>query len=339
MATSASTSRQPGRHPGPDRRPRRSTSRSWSTRCPARHPAADPAPLLATSCAARIELNEAFNGAIDEYGYKGQYRGRLPDQGQPEPQRRRGDHRVRPAVPLRPRGRLQARAARDHGACTDDEGADHLQRLQGRGVHRDRAARLEDGQEGHPRRREATRARPLIHGSPSSSASRRRSACGRGCRRAAPGRWEQSGGDRSKFGLSAARDGRRRSTKLQGAGQARQPQAAPLPPRQPDQRTSGVDQERAARGRPASTSRLLQAGRAAASYLDVGGGLGVDYDGSQTNFASSMNYTVQEYANDVVYADQGDLRRGRRAPPEHRVASRAARWRRTTRCWSSTCSA
>ncbi len=38
------------------------------------------------------------------------------------------------------------------------------------------------------------------------------------------------------------------------------------------------------------------------SYLDVGGGLGVDYDGSQTNFASSMNYTVQEYANDVVYA-------------------------------------
>ena len=38
------------------------------------------------------------------------------------------------------------------------------------------------------------------------------------------------------------------------------------------------------------------------SYLDVGGGLGVDYDGSQTNFASSMNYTVQEYANDVVFA-------------------------------------
>ncbi|MGH9203169.1 MAG: biosynthetic arginine decarboxylase, partial [Vicinamibacterales bacterium] len=36
-------------------------------------------------------------------------------------------------------------------------------------------------------------------------------------------------------------------------------------------------------------------------YLDVGGGLGVDYDGSQTNFESSMNYTLQEYANDVVY--------------------------------------
>ncbi|MCL7992208.1 MAG: biosynthetic arginine decarboxylase, partial [marine benthic group bacterium] len=36
-------------------------------------------------------------------------------------------------------------------------------------------------------------------------------------------------------------------------------------------------------------------------YVDVGGGLGVDYDGSQTNYPSSMNYTVQEYANEVVY--------------------------------------
>jgi arginine decarboxylase len=36
-------------------------------------------------------------------------------------------------------------------------------------------------------------------------------------------------------------------------------------------------------------------------YIDVGGGLGVDYDGSQTAFESSINYTLQEYANDVVY--------------------------------------
>jgi arginine decarboxylase len=36
-------------------------------------------------------------------------------------------------------------------------------------------------------------------------------------------------------------------------------------------------------------------------YFDVGGGLGVDYDGSSTNFESSMNYSMQEYANDVVY--------------------------------------
>src|SRR5439155_24561833 len=36
-------------------------------------------------------------------------------------------------------------------------------------------------------------------------------------------------------------------------------------------------------------------------YLDVGGGLGIDYDGSQTDFGSSVNYTLQEYANDVVF--------------------------------------
>ncbi|ASC69377.1 Biosynthetic arginine decarboxylase [Halomicronema hongdechloris C2206] len=35
-------------------------------------------------------------------------------------------------------------------------------------------------------------------------------------------------------------------------------------------------------------------------YLDVGGGLGVDYDGSKTNFHASKNYSIQNYANDVV---------------------------------------
>jgi arginine decarboxylase len=47
-------------------------------------------------------------------------------------------------------------------------------------------------------------------------------------------------------------------------------------------------------------------------YFDVGGGLGVDYDGSSTNFESSMNYSLQEYANDVVYhlaqtCDENDI--------------------------------
>lgn len=37
-------------------------------------------------------------------------------------------------------------------------------------------------------------------------------------------------------------------------------------------------------------------------YLDVGGGLGVDYDGSKTNFYASKNYSMQNYANDVVAA-------------------------------------
>ncbi|MBS1958040.1 MAG: biosynthetic arginine decarboxylase [Bdellovibrionales bacterium] len=39
-------------------------------------------------------------------------------------------------------------------------------------------------------------------------------------------------------------------------------------------------------------------------FLDVGGGLGVDYDGSHTDFESSMNYSLQEYCADVVYSIQ-----------------------------------
>ena len=47
-------------------------------------------------------------------------------------------------------------------------------------------------------------------------------------------------------------------------------------------------------------AELVKSG-AGLQFLDVGGGLGVDYDGSQTNFESSVNYTLEEYANDVVY--------------------------------------
>ncbi len=38
------------------------------------------------------------------------------------------------------------------------------------------------------------------------------------------------------------------------------------------------------------------------TYLDVGGGLGIDYDGSRTASESSVNYSVQEYANDIIYS-------------------------------------
>src|SRR5690606_12926562 len=37
-------------------------------------------------------------------------------------------------------------------------------------------------------------------------------------------------------------------------------------------------------------------------YVDVGGGLGVDYDGSRSTANASVNYSVQEYANDIIYS-------------------------------------
>lgn len=51
-------------------------------------------------------------------------------------------------------------------------------------------------------------------------------------------------------------------------------------------------------------SKLRKMGMEALDYLDVGGGLGVDYDGSRTDFDSSMNYSLSEYVSEIVYAIQ-----------------------------------
>jgi len=48
----------------------------------------------------------------------------------------------------------------------------------------------------------------------------------------------------------------------------------------------------------------LHAAGAGVDSIDVGGGLGIDYDGSRTNFGSSMNYDLGEYARDVVFSIQ-----------------------------------
>jgi arginine decarboxylase len=49
-------------------------------------------------------------------------------------------------------------------------------------------------------------------------------------------------------------------------------------------------------------------------YLNIGGGIGVDYDGSKTSFYASANYTLQEFANDVVYIVQ-EVCRSEDCPP------------------------
>ena len=67
---------------------------------------------------------------------------------------------------------------------------------------------------------------------------------------------------------------------------------------------------------------LARAG-AGLKYLDVGGGLGIDYDGSQTDFESSVNYTLQEYANDIIYHVQNVCDEVERAAPHHHHRKRA----------------
>ncbi len=111
------------------------------------------------------------------------------------------------------------------------------------------------------------------------------------------GRWQSSGGYRSKFGLTVAEILKGlNELKTRGMEDCFQLLHFHLGSQIPNIRIVKGALNEAAR----VYVELAQAG-AGLKYMDVGGGLGVDYDGSQTNFESSVNYTLQEYANDVVY--------------------------------------
>jgi arginine decarboxylase len=111
------------------------------------------------------------------------------------------------------------------------------------------------------------------------------------------GRWRASGGYRSKFGLST-------SELIKGLEELKQREMADCLRLLHFHLGSQVTNIRHVKTALLEASRIyveLAKRGAGLKYLDVGGGLGVDYDGSQTNFESSMNYTLEEYANDVVY--------------------------------------
>jgi arginine decarboxylase len=114
------------------------------------------------------------------------------------------------------------------------------------------------------------------------------------------GKWVESTGDRSKFGLSAAEivDAveRLRSEDLLDCLELLHFHIG-----------SQITKIRAHTDALAEAARVyvgLHELGARPNLLDVGGGLAVDYDGSRTNFHSSKNYSTQEYANDVVSAIQ-----------------------------------
>jgi arginine decarboxylase len=111
------------------------------------------------------------------------------------------------------------------------------------------------------------------------------------------GKWATSGGENTKFGLSTA--------DLVAASEYLKQEAMAeslvlvhfhVGSQVPD---IGVI-KRAVREAARFYAKLSKMGHPM-QFLDVGGGLGVDYDGSRTAFDSSMNYTLQEYARDVVY--------------------------------------
>ena len=111
------------------------------------------------------------------------------------------------------------------------------------------------------------------------------------------GRWQSSGGFRSKFGLTVT-EIMRGLEELKSHGMQ---DCLKLLHFHLGSQITNIRIVKGALNEAARVYTELAKLGAGLQYIDVGGGLGVDYDGSQTNFESSMNYTLQEYANDVVY--------------------------------------
>ncbi|MBG0791616.1 MAG: biosynthetic arginine decarboxylase [Desulfovibrionaceae bacterium] len=112
----------------------------------------------------------------------------------------------------------------------------------------------------------------------------------------ANGMWAESGGDRSIFGLNAAQiieiiDALKEADMLDCLQLLHYHLGSQIP------------NIREIRNAVAEATRVyagLAGEGAGMRYLDLGGGLAVDYDGTQTNFMSSRNYTLDEYCVDVV---------------------------------------
>lgn len=111
------------------------------------------------------------------------------------------------------------------------------------------------------------------------------------------GRWQSSGGYRSKFGLRVNEI----LLALDELTKRGMEDCFHLLHFHLGSQITNIRQVKAALNESSRVyADLVQRG-AGLKYMDVGGGLGVDYDGSQTNFESSMNYTLEEYARDVVF--------------------------------------
>ncbi len=112
------------------------------------------------------------------------------------------------------------------------------------------------------------------------------------------GKWEESGGYHSKFGLNS-------SDLLEALDYIREEQMCDCFKLIHFHLGSQITNIRKIKSGLREVSQfyiqLKQLGMNL-EYVDIGGGLGVDYDGTRSSNASSVNYSVQEYANDVIYS-------------------------------------
>jgi arginine decarboxylase len=111
------------------------------------------------------------------------------------------------------------------------------------------------------------------------------------------GRWAKSGGEKSKFGLSTAQLVKL-VDRLREAGRL---DVIKLIHFHLGSQITDIRYIKAGLQEVSRYYAELRAMGVDVTHVDVGGGLGVDYDGSQSTSQASVNYSLQEYANDVVY--------------------------------------
>ncbi|CDM66630.1 biosynthetic arginine decarboxylase [Pyrinomonas methylaliphatogenes] len=111
------------------------------------------------------------------------------------------------------------------------------------------------------------------------------------------GRWEKSGGEAAKFGLTTT-EILEVIRRMQEAGRI---QMLRLLHFHIGSQLTDIKRIKNAIKEAARVYAKIRQMKVPIDLLDVGGGMAVDYDGSRTAFDSSANYTAQEFANDVVY--------------------------------------
>ncbi|MFW5662293.1 MAG: biosynthetic arginine decarboxylase [Bacteroidota bacterium] len=125
---------------------------------------------------------------------------------------------------------------------------------------------------------------------------------------AGSGKWEESGGDRSKFGLSASE----LMAAVDIVAQEDMKDCVKLIHFHIGSQVTKIRRIKTALREASHFYVQLRQMGCSVEFFDIGGGLGVDYDGTRSSTQSSINYSIQEYANDAVAtisdaADKHDL--------------------------------
>ena len=129
------------------------------------------------------------------------------------------------------------------------------------------------------------------------------------------GRWAKSGGEKSKFGLSTAQL-MRVIDKLEAAGQL---DILRLIHFHLGSQITDIRYIKAGLQEIARYYVELRKMGVNITHVDVGGGLGVDYDGTRSTTHASVNYSLQEYANDVIYT-MAEMCRDQELPMPHIIS-------------------